>query len=303
MIDIIIPAYNAHKTIKRTLYSIMYQKNVNDLNVYIINDNSDIDYQEEVNYFKQFINIKELKLDKSMGPGLTRQYGLDHSSSKYIIFIDSDDVFYSPLSITELYKTIEQGYDLVITDYLSQKKDRSFDVYSDTLLGLHGKIYRRLFIKKNNICFFDLKGEEDTAFNNLFSLYNPKIYNYEITTYMYLYNKESITNKKRYKLNNTCYFIESINRIIDKTTHDNINKSKLKELCFKSLVISYLEQVKINKDLKKIYKTYLNIKNEIDEKDIYTQIYNRYLEEDYERIIELDSYSKYIERIMGDKYD
>lgn len=303
MIDIIIPAYNAHKTIKRTLYSIMYQKNVNDLNVYIINDNSDIDYQEEVNYFKQFINIKELKLDKSMGPGLTRQYGLNHSSSKYIIFIDSDDVFYSPLSITELYKTIEQGYDIVITDYLSQKKDRSFDVYSDTLLGLHGKIYRRSFIKKKNICFFDLKGEEDTAFNNLFSLYNPKIYNYEITTYMYLYNKDSITNKKHYKLNNTCYFIESINKIIDKTTHDNINKSKLKELCFKSLVISYLEQVKTNKDLKKIYKTYLNIKNKIDEKDIYTQIYNRYLEEDYERVIELDSYSKYIERIMGDKYD
>lgn len=64
MIDVIIPAYNAHETIERTLYSIAYQRNSEDLNVYIINDNSIKDYSKEIDFFKDFINIKELKLNE-----------------------------------------------------------------------------------------------------------------------------------------------------------------------------------------------------------------------------------------------
>ena len=36
MIDVIIPAYNAHKTIEQTLTSIAFQSIVDKLNVYII---------------------------------------------------------------------------------------------------------------------------------------------------------------------------------------------------------------------------------------------------------------------------
>ena len=52
MIDVIIPAYNAHKTIERTLYSIAYQRNSENLNVYIINDNSIKDYSKEIDFLK-----------------------------------------------------------------------------------------------------------------------------------------------------------------------------------------------------------------------------------------------------------
>ena len=41
MIDIIIPVFNAHKTIKNTLLSIMMQVNINDINVYLIDDESE----------------------------------------------------------------------------------------------------------------------------------------------------------------------------------------------------------------------------------------------------------------------
>ena len=97
MIDVIIPAYNAHETIERTLYSIAYQRNSENLNVYIINDNSIKDYSKEIDFFKNFINIRELKLKENSGPGYARQYGIEHSDSEYIIFIDSDDVFATPL--------------------------------------------------------------------------------------------------------------------------------------------------------------------------------------------------------------
>lgn len=81
MIDVIIPAYNAHETIERTLYSIAYQRNSEDLNVYIVNDNSIKDYSKKIDFFKDFINIKELKLNENKGPGYARQYGLDQSNS------------------------------------------------------------------------------------------------------------------------------------------------------------------------------------------------------------------------------
>ena len=83
-LDIIIPCYNAKKTLFYTLSSISVQKNVFGYNVYLVNDKSDYNYDEEVNYFSIFYNIKEIKLDKNMGPGIARREGILNSNSKYI---------------------------------------------------------------------------------------------------------------------------------------------------------------------------------------------------------------------------
>lgn len=79
MVDIIIPAYNAHKTISKALLSICMQTIKDKINVYIIDDCSDHDYKKIINKFKDRINITQYKLDKNSGPGVARQYGLDHS--------------------------------------------------------------------------------------------------------------------------------------------------------------------------------------------------------------------------------
>ena len=63
MVDIIIPAYNAHKTIEKTLFSVLYQDYLEKINTYIVNDNSDKDYSEFVTFFSNFMNIKELVLN------------------------------------------------------------------------------------------------------------------------------------------------------------------------------------------------------------------------------------------------
>ena len=48
MIDIIIPAYNAHETIDQTLYSINTQINKELFKVYIVNDASNQNYSNFV---------------------------------------------------------------------------------------------------------------------------------------------------------------------------------------------------------------------------------------------------------------
>lgn len=72
MIDIIIPAYNAHDTIKNTLASIAMQQNAKDLNVYVIDDCSNKGYEEEVDLFKDVLNIRLFRLEKNMGPRLCK---------------------------------------------------------------------------------------------------------------------------------------------------------------------------------------------------------------------------------------
>lgn len=122
MIDVIIPAYNAHETIERTLYSIAYQRNSENLNVYIINDNSIKDYSKEKDFLKNFINIRELKLKENSDPGYARQYGIEHSDSEYIIFIDSGDVFTTPLSLITLENAIKtNNSDVVVSAFIEEK--------------------------------------------------------------------------------------------------------------------------------------------------------------------------------------
>lgn len=71
MIDIIIPAYNAHKTIGKTLCSIMLQSRRDLVNVYIVNDCSSTDYQEFVKKYKKYkkyFNIEELDIPQNVRP-------------------------------------------------------------------------------------------------------------------------------------------------------------------------------------------------------------------------------------------
>ncbi len=80
MIDIIIPAYNAHETIRKTLMSICIQNNVKDLNIYIIDDCSDEPYDYLIDEFNKYLNIKIERLNKNSGPGVARNRGLEISN-------------------------------------------------------------------------------------------------------------------------------------------------------------------------------------------------------------------------------
>lgn len=163
MIDIIIPAYNAKETIFKTLASISLQTIKNSLNVYIVNDASDYNYQEEISFFKNWINIVELTLSKNSGPGIARQYGIDNSNSEYIMFIDADDTFYNCYSVELLYKKIkETKMDLVISNILYER-DNKREKYEANFVYMHGKIYKRSYLINNNIKFNDTRANEDNG--------------------------------------------------------------------------------------------------------------------------------------------
>ena len=199
MLDIIIPAYNAHKTIDYTLMSIAIQIYKN-YKVTIVNDNSDKDYSSFIDKYSKFFDVKEIKLDKNVGPGKSRQIGIDNTSSKYILFVDSDDILYSPYSLTKLMNVVSDDYDIIISNFIKER-DQKREVVKRDNIWLHGKLYYRDYLNKNNISFNDSRANEDNGFNRLIILHKPRILYLDSITYLYKENSDSITrkNNREYK--------------------------------------------------------------------------------------------------------
>jgi glycosyltransferase involved in cell wall biosynthesis len=280
-LDIIIPTYNAKNTLDKTLSSIAIQKGIKDINVYIINDASDYNYDEYINYYSKFFSIQEITLEKNQGPGVARRIGLEKSNNHYITFIDSDDYFFSPLSLETLYNNIvETNSDLVITDFLYER-DNEKVIKSYNTVWLHGKIYKREFLEKNKITFNDTRANEDNGFNRLILLSEPNIYYLPRTTYVYYENENSITrkNNRAYRLDGLEGYTYNLNWAMEQALKRNLDRKKIALTALEVLVYMYhyymeLNNIKVINWSKEIYKKYLELKEYITEEEYQKYITN-----------------------------
>lgn len=192
MIDVIIPAYNAQKTLPYTLMSICMQTIKEKVRVLLVDDCSEQGYSKIIEKFKNEIKIKVIRLEKNKGPGIAREFGIKHSRSKYICFIDSDDLLNTQDSLELLYKEIEKGNDCVYSSVYHEDQNKIYQPLGD----LHGKMYLRKFIVNHNIHFNEARYHEDNAFNNLVLVHGAKVGFANQVTYDYLDNQESTTKKE-----------------------------------------------------------------------------------------------------------
>ena len=190
MIDIIIPVYNAQKVLPTTLMSIYLQKVSVPFQVTLVDDCSEDSYDEIINRFQEFFPIQVIRLKQNAGAGVAREKGMESTNGDYIVFIDSDDYFYNSDSLEALYQEIIKGYDLVYGNEYDEKKD--LFVYNDG--NLHGKIYRRSFLKDHDVHFNETRFHEDNYFNHFVLFSGAKKIFIEDKTYFYCNNESSITN-------------------------------------------------------------------------------------------------------------
>ena len=248
-IDIIIPAYNSKDTLLNTLKSIVMQKGLEKINmqVTIVNDCSDYSYSNLVDYFSSYINIQEVDTNKNVGPGEARNLGLKSTKEEYIIFIDSDDCFYGTNSIKTLYDEINSNnYDLIISDFICNRNGIK-EIKEHDIIWLHGKIYRRSFLEKNNIYFNESRANEDNGFNQLILLMKPNIKFIPTITYIYQDNSLSITqkNNRLYELTGLEGFAYNINWAIEEGLKRNCDKNDIVLLAMKSLISMYYNYIEL----------------------------------------------------------
>ena len=280
MIDIIIPIYNSGNTLEKTLMSLKLQTLIDKINIYLIDDNSIENYDELLNKYKD-MNINYLKLDKNVGPGQARQKGLEISNGEYILFIDSDDLFYNSDSVKKLYEEIIKGYDYVIG--ITYEEKRQIEIYNSS--DLHGKIYRRKFLEDNSISFNKTRIHEDNYFNNLVLLCNPKEYELLEKVYIYVDNKDSITSTSKEKeFNNLEIMISNIKELLEEAKKRNCDKEKIiafilnKINYFNRIFLSFTDTEK-NVFIEWIKQYNLKIENYINNDNsiqICEELYNNY---------------------------
>lgn len=100
MVSVIIPVYNAEKTIGRAIKSVIKQSYVHQL--ILVNDASTDNSRLLISYFKDmyFSHNRGIKLDiihlkTNVGVSVSRNKGLEYVLSPFLTFLDADDEFLS----------------------------------------------------------------------------------------------------------------------------------------------------------------------------------------------------------------
>ena len=168
-ISIIVPIYNAERYINKCLNSIVKQTK-KELEIILINDGSTDNTEKIIKTYKDK-RIKYFKNDNH-GIGYSRNFGIEKATSKYIMFLDSDD-YLKINACEELFKKAEKdNLDIVISDFYkvvnrnieeiklpnfenSSLKDNP-DIITE-FLNPWAKLYNREMLIKNKIKLIILK--------------------------------------------------------------------------------------------------------------------------------------------------
>lgn len=188
LISIIVPIYNSGKYLPKCIDSIINQTYQN-FEVILIDDGSNDNSLEICNYYH--LKDKRIKSFSKVHSGVSasRNVGIRHANGEYLMFVDSDD--YISKNLIERIISINTNNEKVIFllnknnskkdieelkienpelkkelvyDILGWKKENKNQIR--ILSDLHGNLYLREYIEKNNIEFDEnLTMGEDMLFN------------------------------------------------------------------------------------------------------------------------------------------
>lgn len=265
MIDVIIPAYNCTKTIRKTLFSLASQTDSN-FYVTIVDDCSVDNLKAVIDEFDSILNIQYIRNNQNIGCGMSRQVGIDHIKSSHFCFLDSDDMF-MPYTVQIFNRAIEKNPEIEFLYgqfYRQSLADGKLTIIleDEGFTWCHGKLYNAEKIKKFNICNrADVKYADDSYWNSMcFELL--KAQKIDIPLYLYIDNPESVTrckNSERDKMVMKDFMramIESSKNVLKYKTHINhlqntlafIRSEKIVDVEEKKLYQELIELSSINKN-------------------------------------------------------
>lgn len=194
MLEVVIPAYNAHETIDTPLASLAMQKARRRMLVTIVDDCSDRPYDEIVARYKGLLNIRILHTEKNCGAGLARNVGIDNALGDFITFLDADDAFSTPLAISSVMDECYRKWPDIFMAKAVQECDNALLLKMDfNSTWIHAKFYRTKFLQDNNLRFPPYRYNEDSAFCTLTQgcAGSDKILQLDYDIYTWINNKAS----------------------------------------------------------------------------------------------------------------
>lgn len=221
-IQFLVPQYKENEeTISFLLNSIESQIRVDkkDIGVIICSDGGEYVLNQE--FLDKYSYDIDYIICKHRGVSATRNTALLLSDSEYVMFCDADDGFVSTIGVYSLMRGFELKPEsemisskIFIEDFLNG--DREFIVGDHNNVFVHGKVFKRDFLIKNEI-FFDerLIIHEDSYFCNVVNFYaENKIYNDNIF-YCWCKNTNSVSSQEYYFVKTMWRLLLTNNSLVD----------------------------------------------------------------------------------------
>ena len=260
-VSVVVPVYNGKNFIKRCMDSVLNQSYKN-IELVMVNDGSK---DESLSIMKELSKGKENVVivdQKNGGVSSARNNGLDHSTGKFVTFVDVDDAL-KENAILNMVNSLKKDTDIVIGGLEIRKDDKVISrvVPEDNkwarlkYTSTQFKLYRRDFLIKNNILFekkFDI-GEDMLFFYKAMSN-TTNIEVCERADYLNFKNDESVTaniNKRKNMLD----MYDVMKYMYDNKLLKNYNEKENIFLYMKITTLNVLLQIngfKIS-ELKKLY--------------------------------------------------
>ena len=207
LISVIIPAYNAEKTIENTLQSVCLSTWRN-LEIICVDDGSTDSTYHVISHYDDTRVIPLFQENK--GVSVARNTGIDNSHGAYITFVDADDMV-SPEMIAILFKMICISPDVDIAscsfttesfDKLDSSKRRvlksSKEAFDEHCFKTYiwGKLYKKSFIGKTRFAEGVNFGEDKVFLTELKGKCRKACVS-DSKLYFYYQNPFSITHQKK----------------------------------------------------------------------------------------------------------
>lgn len=212
-ISVIVPVFNAEKTLERSVNSILAQSLI-DFELVLIDDGS-TDNSGAIceEYSKKDNRVRYIKKENG-GPASVRNLGLSEAKGEYIAFADSDDYLDDNAFAFMYEKAIESGADMVVCGCFIELGSTVKENFCEPMIieGEYGekiiplkskdlldapwnKLYKTEFLRKTKVTMPEGEIFEDTAFHLELLEHSPKISVYSECFYHYVQNLGSITKK------------------------------------------------------------------------------------------------------------
>lgn len=210
--SIIIPHHNEVDFLKRLINTLPKRT---DLQVIIVDDSSDIKFQQQLHLIEFENPTYEIYfLKENKGGGGARNFGLSKALGDFILFADSDD-FFLP-SINEILDSIEDKYDIIyfnaisldasnynikkrskrLNNWIKQYQKTGDDKNFRYLFGEPWcKIIKRSIITNNGITFEETKIHNDTLFSYKTGFYANKTKILDTCGYVITERDSSVSKK------------------------------------------------------------------------------------------------------------
>lgn len=215
LLDIIVPHYNEEWNVGSKLFRmIALQRAIDfaDIRVILVNDGGN-----RLNVVEEGFPYNVLEADiPHAGVSAARNWGIDHSDAKWVMFCDFDDCFASIYSLRSIIDVLDdENHDVLwMPFYVETGADHNRQVREKyNSIFIHGKIFRREWLIEKGLRFPEsLCYSEDTAF---IAVVNMEISDWkrvgkitaESPMYVWTYRKGSATTSpERVFLNATNLF-------------------------------------------------------------------------------------------------